>query len=138
MDQGQSRDGEIALCVDLDGTLLRSDVLYESVLALLSKNPLYLFLLPLWLLRGKAALKHEIASRVELDAAMLPYDERVVGMLRDTPIRPRVLCTATNGKYATAIAEHLGVFDLVMASDESRNLSGKRKADLLVERFGEK
>ncbi|UTA56105.1 UbiA family prenyltransferase [Lysobacter soli] len=124
--------------MDLDGTLLKSDVLYESVLALLSKNPLYLFLLPFWLWRGKAALKHEIASRVELDAATLPYDERLVDMLRTTPTRPRVLCTATNGKYATAIAEHLGVFDLVLASDESRNLSGRRKADLLVERFGEK
>lgn len=138
MDQGQGRDGDVALCVDLDGTLLRSDVLYESVLALLSKNPLYLFLLPLWLLRGKAALKHEIASRVELDATTLPYDERLVEMLRATPVRPRVLCTATNGRYATSIAEHLGVFDLVLASDESLNLSGKRKADLLVERFGER
>jgi len=139
MEQGQVHNVEqVALCVDLDGTLLRSDVLYESVLALLSKNPLYLFLLPLWLLRGKAALKHEIASRVELDAAALPYDERLVEMLRTTSVRPRVLCTATNGKYATSIAEHLGVFDLVLASDESRNLSGKRKADLLVERFGER
>lgn len=139
MEHGNSHhQDQVALCVDLDGTLLKSDVLYESVLALLSKNPLYLFLLPFWLWRGKAALKHEIASRVELDAATLPYDERLVDMLRTTPTRPRVLCTATNGKYATAIAEHLGVFDLVLASDESRNLSGRRKADLLVERFGEK
>jgi len=94
-------------------------------------------LLPFWLMRGKAALKHEIAARVDLDATTLPYDERVVELLSTTKTRPRVLCTATNGKYATAIAEHLGVFDLVMASDESRNLSGKRKADMLVERFGE-
>lgn len=139
MDHGQGgHEQQVALCVDLDGTLLKSDVLYESVLALLSRNPFYLFLLPLWLLRGKAALKHEIASRVDLDAASLPYDERLVEMLGTTPIRPRVLCTATNGKYANAIAEHLGVFDLVIASDESRNLAGKRKADMLVERFGER
>ncbi len=39
-----------ALCVDLDGTLLRSDLLYESLLTLLASNPLYVFLLPLWLL----------------------------------------------------------------------------------------
>lgn len=128
----------MALCIDLDGTLIKSDVLYESVLALLSKNPLYLFLLPVWLLRGKAALKHEIASRVDLDAATLPYDERVVEMLGTTQTRPRVLCTATHGKYAASIAAHLGVFDLVIASDETRNLSGKRKADLLVDRFGER
>lgn len=138
MDQKQARHEEqVALCVDLDGTLLRSDVLYESVLALLSKNPLYLFLLPFWLMRGKAALKHEIAARVDLDAATLPYDQRLIEMLGATQARPRVLCTATNGKYATAIADHLGVFDLVIASDESRNLSGQRKADMLVERFGE-
>ncbi|MGO4775614.1 hypothetical protein AB4084_08910, partial [Lysobacter sp. 2RAB21] len=79
------------MCVDLDGTLLKSDLLYESVLALLSKRPLLLLLLPFWLLRGKAALKHEIASRVELDVATLPYDERVVDALRQTQARPRVL-----------------------------------------------
>lgn len=139
MDQRQNRhDEDVALCVDLDGTLLKSDILYESVLALLARNPFYLFLLPLWLMRGKAALKHEIASRVDLEAATLPYDERIVALLNATPMRPRVLCTATNGKYAVSIAEHLGVFDLVMASDESRNLSGRRKADMLVERFGER
>lgn len=139
MDQGTGRHAEqVALCVDLDGTLLKSDVLYESVLALLSRNPLYLLLLPFWLLRGKAALKHEIARRVDINAATLPYDERLVEMLRTTPARPRVLCTATNSKYATAIADHLGVFDLVIASDESRNLSGTRKAEMLVERFGER
>ncbi|PNA50054.1 hypothetical protein C1Y14_34405, partial [Pseudomonas sp. MPR-R5B] len=55
------------LCVDLDGTLIKSDVLLESLLLLLKKNPFYLFLLPLWLLRGKAMLKGQIAARVSLD-----------------------------------------------------------------------
>lgn len=129
---------QTALCVDLDGTLLKSDILYESLLALLARNPLYLFLLPLWLLHGKAALKHEIARRVELDVETLPYDERLVQVLRETSSRPRVLCTASNGKFARAIAEHLGVFDLVLASDDSRNLSGHNKAQTLAEQFGEK
>lgn len=119
MDQGQGCQERIALCIDLDGTLLKSSVLCESVLALLSKNPLYLFLLPIWLLRGKAALKHEIADRIDLDVTTLPYDERVVEMLKSTQARPRVLCTATNSKYAAMIAEHLGVFDLVIASGET-------------------
>lgn len=128
---------DVALCVDLDGTLLNSDLLYESLLALLAKNPLYVFMLPLWLLRGKAALKHEIAIRAELDVSLLPYDQRLVEMLRTAQARPRVLCTASNARYATAIAEHLGVFELVLASDETRNLSGHHKAELLVETFGE-
>lgn len=136
--QHNTGSANAALCVDLDGTLLKSDILYESLLALLSKNPLYLFLLPLWLLQGKAALKHAIAARVELDPTQLPYDERVVSLLRDTPARPRVLCTASNEKYAQAIAEHLGVFDLVLASSDSLNLSGHRKAQALAERFGER
>ncbi|MDR7135210.1 4-hydroxybenzoate polyprenyltransferase [Lysobacter niastensis] len=132
------RPESVALCVDLDGTLLKSDVLYESLLVLLSANPLYLILLPLWLFKGKAALKHEIASRVELDPATLPYDERLVALLKETPVRPRVLCTATNAKFAHSIAEHLGVFDQVLASDDRLNLSGARKASALVDRFGER
>jgi hypothetical protein len=84
------------LCVDLDGTLLKSDVLYESLLALVRRNPFVLLQLPWWLLRGKAAVKHEIAMRTDLDIAALPYDERVLAMLRDTAARPRVLCTATS------------------------------------------
>jgi 4-hydroxybenzoate polyprenyltransferase len=128
----------IALCVDLDGTLLRGDILYESFLALLRSNFLYAFLVPLWLLRGKAALKHEIARRVELNPADLPYDERVIDLLRRTSDRPRVLCTATNVRHARVIAEHLGLFEEVLASDATTNLSGDRKARALVERFGEK
>ncbi|MBX9400124.1 UbiA family prenyltransferase [Lysobacter sp. BMK333-48F3] len=137
-DPSPSEQTGVALCVDLDGTLLKSDLLYESLLALLSKQPLLLFLLPLWLLRGKAALKHEIASRVEVDATTLPYDERVVEALRETDARPRVLCTASNTKFAQQVATHLGVFDLVLASDDGVNLSGAAKAQALVERFGER
>jgi len=127
-----------ALCVDLDGTLLNSDLLYESLLALLARNPLYLFLLPLWLLRGKAALKREIASRVELDPATLPYNPQVVQLLESTTQRPRVLCTASDQALAEAIAGHLGLFEQVLASDGRRNLSGTRKAEALVQAFGER
>ena len=126
------------LCVDLDGTLLRSDVLYESLLALLAQNPLYLFLLPFWLLRGKAAVKRELAKRVTLPPETLPYDERVLELLRTTPQRPRVLCTASDSLLVEPIAKHLGLFEEVLCSDGERNLAGHRKADVLVERFGEK
>lgn len=126
-----------AFCVDLDGTLLKSDVLYESLLALLASNPLYVFLIPFWVLRGKAALKRELALRVKLPPETLPYDERVLNALRTTTQRPRVLCTASDRLLVLPIAEHLGLFEQVLASDGKRNLAGHRKADALVDAFGE-
>lgn len=127
-----------ALCVDLDGTLLRSDILYESLLALLARNPLYLFLIPFWLLGGKAAVKRQLASRVTLPAETLPYDERVLEILRTTTQRPRVLCTASDRLLVQPIADHLGLFEEVIASDGRTNLSGRNKGQALAQRFGER
>jgi len=126
------------LCVDLDGTLLRSDILYESLLALLAHNPLYVFLLPFWLLKGKAYVKRQLASRVKLPAETLPYDERVLEILRTTTQRPRVLCTASDRLLVEPIADHLGLFEEVMASDGHTNLSGSNKGEALAARFGER
>lgn len=127
-----------ALCVDLDGTLLNSDLLYESLLALLARQPLYLFLLPFWLLQGKAVLKRQIASRVTLAPEHLPYNPQVLALLRTTTQRPRVLCTASDQLLVAPIAAHLGLFEQVIASDGERNLSGPNKAQALVEAFGER
>ncbi|MCU1135966.1 UbiA family prenyltransferase [Stenotrophomonas maltophilia] len=127
-----------ALCVDLDGTLLDTDLLYESLLVLLARNPLYLFLLPFWLLQGKAALKRQIAARATVDPCHLPYNPKVLQLLRDTPQRPRVLCTASDQLLVAPIAAHLGLFEQVIASDGQRNLSGPNKAQALVDAFGER
>lgn len=127
-----------ALCVDLDGTLLRSDILYESLLALLAHNPLYLFMIPFWLVRGKAYVKRQLASRVQLPAETLPYDERVLEILRTSTQRPRVLCTASDRLLVQPIADHLGLFEEVMASDGHTNLSGNNKGHALAARFGER
>jgi len=129
----------IPLCVDLDGTLIRSDLLFESALSLLRRNPFYVFVFALWLLRGRAHLKREIARRAEVDPATLPYDERVVDWLREQQgQRPRVLCTASDAALANGVAQHLGLFDDVLASDGTRNLAGSHKADALRERYGDK
>ncbi len=130
---------DVPLCIDLDGTLIRSDLLAESALALLGRNPLYLFLFPLWLLRGRAHLKRRIAERVTLDAASLPYDARLLEWLRSQAgARQRVLCTASDQKFAEAVAAHAGCFDTALGSDGSRNLSGRHKAETLSALYGEK
>jgi 4-hydroxybenzoate polyprenyltransferase len=126
------------LCVDLDGTLIRSDLLLESLMLLLKRNPLYLFLAIVWLLRGKAVLKSQIASRVSVNPAALPYNKELLEWLTSERSTGRELwlCTASNAKLAESVARHLGIFDGVFASDSRINLAGKRKADQLVERFG--
>lgn len=123
-------------CVDLDGTLLLSDLLYESVVGLLRDNPFYLLLFPVWLLKGKAHLKRKIAERVSVAPELLPYDARVLELLRSTTSRPRVLCTASDEQLARPIANHLGLFEEVLASDGETNLGGRTKARALTARFG--
>ncbi len=132
-------DNAVPLCVDLDGTLVRTDVLIESIFALLKRNILFLFLLPVWVLRGKARFKHEIADRVDMDVSLLPYCSSLLTYLRELKSagRPIVLATASNQKFANQIAQHLGLFDVVLASDAELNLSGNRKRERLIEVFGE-
>lgn len=126
------------LCVDLDGTLIATDSLWESALILLRTQPLAAFLLPLWLLRGKAYLKQQIAQRVTLPVETLPYRQVVLDFLRQEQQHGRklVLATAANYSIASAVAKHLSLFDEVLASDADTNLLGNTKRDKLVERFG--
>src|SRR5690554_6102445 len=127
-----------AVCVDMDGTLLRTDVLHEAVLTLLRKHPLLLFSMPFWLLRGKAHFKRQVVLRAPLPVDTLPCDPRVLEYLRQTPRRPRVLCTASDELLARPIAAHLGCFEMTIASDGETNLAGRAKATALVEQFGER
>ena len=60
------------LVVDLDGTLVKTNLLLESLLALLREKPKYIFVLPLWLLKGKAYLKQQVSRRLSLDVSSLP------------------------------------------------------------------
>lgn len=130
----------LPLCVDLDGSLIHSDLLLESFLLLIKRNPLYLFLAPLWLLRGKAHLKSEIARRVSLNGAALPYTQPFLDWLHAQKAagRPLWLCTASDARLAEAVASHLGIFEGVLASNGQTNLSGHNKAAELVARFGAK
>ena len=128
------------LIVDLDGTLLRSDMLVESAFAFLRHNP-YRALAPFgWLLAGKANLKSKLAAEVTLDVTSLPYDQQVIKFLQQEKANGRnlVLATSSHQDYAEAIAAHLGLFDSVLATHGTTNLSASTKRNVLVEEFGEK
>ena len=126
------------IIVDLDGTLILTDTLHESLLKVLFKNPFLLLNMLFWLRRGKAAFKHCIAARSELNADTLPYNHDFLEWLRDQHAQGRklILCTGANEKIAVSIATHLRIFDEVIASNESLNLTGTEKARMLETRFG--
>ena len=130
----------IPLCVDLDGTLIRSDTLHEALLLLAKGSPRALPALPFWLAGGKAKLKHLIAERVDLNSPTLPYCDDILALIGEAreQRRPVILVTAAPARIGNAIAESLGLFDDVLTSDERVNLSRGRKADALVSRFGRK
>ena len=115
------------LVVDLDGTLVKTDLLIESLFSLLRQEPLSLFALPFWLLKGRTHLKHEIARRVRLDVASLPYRTVLLENLRVEHEKGRsiVLATASDEGLAQQVADHLKLFDSVLASDGRTNLSGE-------------
>lgn len=129
------------ICVDLDGTLVKSDLLFETFLLLIKRNPFYIFLCCWWMLsKGKAFMKQQIAVRVEINPTLLPYTESFLSYLHAEKNKGRslILATASDYKIAKQIADHLGIFSHVMASDGYRNLRSLCKRDMLNQTFGEK
>lgn len=132
-------DVQAPLVVDLDGTLLRTDLLYEKFALLLFSKPWILLLIPFWLLRGKAALKREFAKRVDLDVDTLPVNTDLLAWLRTEKARGRTLAlvSASDDELVRQVAARFGdLFDIVQGSDGSANLAGSRKLDALKARFG--
>ncbi len=127
------------LCVDLDGTLIRGNVLWECALVLLKTRPFTLLLFPFWLLSGRAALKRKLAARVHLNPARLPYRQHVLDLLREEKAAGRriALATAADRDLAEAISSYLGLFDEVHASDGQLNLKGANKAAFLARHYAQ-
>ena len=126
------------ICVDLDGTLVRTDTLVELFLGLVRRCPWLIFHCLIWLSKGKANLKTQLASRIPLAVELLPYNEDLINYLRQQKSEGRsiILATAADERVAQSVADHLGWIDEVIASDGKHNLRGSAKADELVKRFG--
>ena len=126
------------LCVDLDGTLVKSDTLVDSLLVLARTHPLLLLRLPGILLHGKAAFKAFVTESVSLDVVHLPYNRRLLQFLQQEHSRGReiYLTTGADARLARRVADHLGIFAGVLGSDGANNLTGKTKLDSLQKRFG--
>jgi 4-hydroxybenzoate polyprenyltransferase/phosphoserine phosphatase len=129
----------LPLVVDLDGTLIKSDLLHESFFDAMGRHGHRVLNKELILDFSKHALKSRLAGLSQIDYAVLPYNEGVLSLIAEARSEGRAvyLATASNRIHADAVAAHLGVFDGVFASDDTTNLRGKHKAKLLVETFGE-
>ena len=129
----------VPLVVDLDGTVVRTDLLIESLFALIKKNPFYVLFIPFWLLKGRAFLKREVTHRVTLDVTALPYNRDFLAHLRAEHAQGRtlVLATGNDEKIAHQVADHLQLFDRILASNGSLNLSHRHKQERLVKVFAD-
>ena len=126
------------LCVDLDDTLLRTDLLYETFLLLLKHSPRSLALIPFWLVKGRAYVKQQASRSVAFAVESLPYRADLLSYLhheRDGG-RKLILVTAADELIARKVQEHLLLFHEIVASNGAVNLKGKEKAKVLEGRFG--
>ena len=128
---------ERPLCVDLDGTLVKSDTFADSLMVLARRHPIAFLSTPWWALKGKAYIKSKVGSLVTLDVAHLPYNGPLLDYLRDEHASGRKLYLATGADRVLArkIAGHLGIFEEVLASDGRVNLTGDHKLQHLEQRF---
>ena len=131
---------KLPLCVDCDGTLTPTDLLYESVLLLIKQAPVAALSLPFWLTLGKATFKARVAERVRFDWSTIPLNREVVARIQQARSEGRrvILATASHRTLAEPFAAHVDLFDGVLCTENETNMSGVTKARQLVQQFGER
>ncbi|MET0530606.1 MAG: UbiA family prenyltransferase [Microvirga sp.] len=131
-------DAALPLCVDLDGTLVRTDLLHEAAIRFIARNPWTAWRLGIWALKGPAVLKSELSTRIDIGARSLPYFDELIAYIvqHREQSGSTYLVTASPRPWAEAVAGHLGLFDEVICSSDSVNLKGEAKVRVLADRFG--
>lgn len=128
------------LAVDLDGSLIKTDILFESFILLIKQSPFLIINCLLWLIQGKAKLKYEISQRVEINHKVLPYNKGVLDLIEKNKYSDEyekiILATASNEKYAKQIAEYLNIE--FIASDENNNLKSHNKLKEIQKEYGDR
>ena len=129
---------DIPLVVDLDGTLLHSDLLHEGIIILLRKNPFYFFPLLFWLLKGKVYFKNQIFNTVQLPYDLLPWNKKLIVFLKVESLKGRklIVATASVNTHSQEILKVFPFFDEIYGTD-TINLKGRNKLKFLVNKFGE-
>jgi 4-hydroxybenzoate polyprenyltransferase/phosphoserine phosphatase len=131
-------DNKIPLVVDIDGTLINTDLLHETAILLFKKNPLYIFKFLQWIFKGRAYLKTKIFELVWIEYETLPYNQQVLDFLNAEFAKGRkiILATASPLPAAAAIAKVHPIFSDVYGTDNGINLKGSNKLNMLEKQFG--
>ncbi len=127
------------IVVDLDGTLIKTDLFVESILKLIKKNPLNLFRIIWWILHSRSVAKDRVARLVDINVKYLPYEIKLLDYLKEKKAQGKtlILATASHKTFAEGISNHLGIFDQVLASDQNTNLKGLYKLKAIREIVGD-
>ncbi len=128
---------KVPLCVDLDGTLVKSDTLLDTVIVLARQSPGSLLHFPKWISQGKASFKQKVSALAAIDVVHLPYNWPLLEYLKHEHATGRevYLATGADTVLAERVAAHLGIFAGVLASDGSVNLTGTNKLAAFKEKF---
>ncbi|MGB9852153.1 MAG: UbiA family prenyltransferase [Candidatus Kapaibacteriota bacterium] len=134
----ENAESKKIICIDLDYTLISTDILIDQILSFIKSNPFRIFTLLFWLLKSKQYLKEKLLEATEIDIQKLPFRSEVLEFVAKAKQNNSkiVLVTATNQKIAKKINERLGIFDEVFGSLKDRKLKGKNKAKFLEQKFG--
>ncbi len=126
------------LVVDVDGTLIGGNLLFEGIARVLGESPLKLLLLPFWLLAGRASLKRRVAQAASLPVSTLILNSAVLKEIELAKAGGQAVWLASGADESAvrALAEFVGASG-VLASDGRVNLVGQAKADRLTDQFGE-
>jgi len=135
-----SPQSALPLVVDLDGTLIKTDLLFESANQFITRHPFRLATLLAWFTKGKSHLKAQLAQNYSIDVASLPYSRNLISWLSEQHQHGRkiILATASHKILSEAVANHLGFFDEVLATEGDINLKASKKRDLLISRYEER
>lgn len=131
-------NGFTHVVVDLDGTLVHTDMLVENLFLFLRSYPWRFFFPVLWLLKGRSFFKKRLADAVLPPVDRLPYNEELLAWLgkRRASGDKLVLATASDYRIAQNVADHLRIFDDVIGTQGDINLSASHKREALVRRYG--
>lgn len=137
---GIMESDDLVIVVDLDGTLVLGDTLDEALAGALKSRPYLFFLLPFWLLRGRAYFKQRIARYYIPNPSCLPYHSELLDFIKQQRALGKkfVLATAADQRIAESVAEYTKVFDHVIASDGVTNQSGAAKLAAIKQYTGGK
>ncbi len=127
------------LVLDVDGTFLKTDLLWETFWAGLGKAPVATLKTCLQHFRNRAALKAALARIAPVRTDLLPVNGEVADLALQSRVAGRevVLASGSDRSLVTRLATEYGLSDQVFASDGRINLIGPAKAAALVKAFGE-